>query len=150
MTRETVGGSVQFVLPECSDDPISDWLRALTEAICKAAWREPTGGFLGGAYGYGENFENEVFTMHRYCWCERGDCPWCRSCDCDGAEECTPECSSNIPEAPNFLHKPSGATVHWYKYIGRGMEVSEADWAAIFTECFASLDTTRAQGEGNG
>lgn len=25
--------------------------------------------------------------------------------------------------APNFLYKPTGATVHWYKYIGRSMEI---------------------------
>ena len=25
---------------------------------------------------------------------------------------------------PNFHHKPSGLKVRWYKYIGRGMEIT--------------------------
>jgi len=56
---------------------------------------------------YGVDFENDVFSIHRYCWCEREECPYC-------SEE----------NKPNFHHKASGLAVHWYKYIGRGMEVS--------------------------
>lgn len=30
---------------------------------------------------YGANFENDVFLMKRYCWCEKGgECPWCTGC----------------------------------------------------------------------
>ena len=111
---------IKVILPECSDDPVSDWLRGLTREICKLAGDE-TGYGLGGRYGYGENYENGVFKLHRYCWCDSDDCPYC-----DGTE-------------PNFLHKASGASVSWYKYIGRGMDVSEADWPSIFSECFQSL-----------
>jgi len=56
---------------------------------------------------YGTDYENDVFMMHRYCWCEREDCRWCE----DGA--------------PNFLFKPTGFSLTWYKYIGRGMELSD-------------------------
>jgi hypothetical protein len=31
---------------------------------------------------YGADFENEVFMMHPFCWCEKDDCPWCGGCDC--------------------------------------------------------------------
>lgn len=42
--------------------------------------------------------------------------------------------------APNFLHKPSGTWVRWYKYIGRGMEMDvRGDWRQIIAECEASL-----------
>lgn len=41
-----------------------------------------SGGLLGGEYGYGGIYENEVFMMHPYCWCEADDCPWCAVCSC--------------------------------------------------------------------
>jgi hypothetical protein len=31
---------------------------------------------------YGINFNSPVFSMHKYCWCEREDCPWCKGCTC--------------------------------------------------------------------
>ena len=39
-------------------------------------------GCLGGDYGYGADYENDVFLMHGYCWCEQDDCPWCVGCSC--------------------------------------------------------------------
>lgn len=168
--------AVKIILPPCSDDPISDWLRGLTQAVCKATGDSGAGG-LGGSYGYGSNYENDVFMLHRFCWCDQPDCPWCAGCTCpddalryflkngvevgaeaffdaDGfisgttlpvPEKQCPYCKGEVDRAPNFLHKATGATVHWYKYIGRGMEVSEANWPEIMAECFASLvDATPA------
>lgn len=44
--------------------------------------------------------------------------------------------------APNFLHKPTGTAVRWYKYIGRSMEVeARGDWGQVITECRAALTT---------
>lgn len=134
---------VTVYLPATSGDQITEWMIALTEKVCVVTGLE-TGYGLGGRFGYGENYENDVFMMHRYCWCEMSDCPWCRSCDCMDAEQCATSCKSNIPAAPNFLHKASGATVHWYKYIGRDMQVSEANWPEILTDCFASLEAGAA------
>lgn len=37
---------------------------------------------------YGTNFENETFMMHRYCWCEEDDCPWCGGCTCGDDVAC--------------------------------------------------------------
>jgi hypothetical protein len=31
---------------------------------------------------YGVDFENDIFMMHPYCWCEKEDCKWCGGCDC--------------------------------------------------------------------
>lgn len=31
---------------------------------------------------YGTSFENDVFMMKPFCWCEREDCAWCGGCDC--------------------------------------------------------------------
>jgi hypothetical protein len=49
-------------------------------------------------------------------------------------------CRGERESAPNFLHKPSGSRIAWYKYIGRDMEVElNADWRAILADCVESL-----------
>ena len=49
-------------------------------------------------------------------------------------------CQTNRESAPNFLHKPSGSQIHWYKYIGRGMEISlNENWDTIYNQCLNSL-----------
>lgn len=54
-------------------------LTLLLETVAGASQR---GGGLGGSYGYGCSFENTVFGMHPYCWCDRDDCQWCMGCTC--------------------------------------------------------------------
>lgn len=62
---------LQIILPPRDEDFLSEGLRMLTKAICDAH-PELEGGYgLGGEYGYGENFENDVFVMRRFYW---GDC----------------------------------------------------------------------------
>src|ERR1044072_9243798 len=31
---------------------------------------------------YSAPFENDVFMLHPFCWCEKEDCPWCEGCKC--------------------------------------------------------------------
>jgi hypothetical protein len=153
--------NIQIVLPERSEDALSEALRELTGII------DPEGGYgLGGPDGYGANFENEVFMMHRFCWCESESCPWCMGCMCEASEKtgmirhygddgklAGGECgychgTRHVDKgaepgmgAPNFWHKPSGLKVWWYKWIGRGMEVrgpEGADLIRIIDECKAS------------
>jgi hypothetical protein len=115
---------IEFVFPAVSDDFLSEWLRSLTKRLYVKTGAPWYGGFLGGEYGYGVNFENDVFMMHPYCWCDYDDCKWCAH------------------DAPNFEHKATGATVHWYKYIGRDMEADpDADWRKIMQECDDSIGT---------
>jgi len=73
---------MKVIVPECSEDAVSDGLRRLTEAIHRSGKADGgAGGFLGGEFGYGANFENDTFMMHRYCWCEKeGECAWCTGC----------------------------------------------------------------------
>ncbi|WP_157978662.1 MULTISPECIES: hypothetical protein [Nocardia] len=40
---------------------------------------------------------------------------------------------------PNFRYKPTGATVEWYKYIGRDMEVKGELPVDFLAHCLASL-----------
>ena len=101
------------------DDAMDSALRSIAIAASQNATQE-------WASKYGTDFENDVFIMRRYCWCEKDDCKWC-----------------NEEYAPNFLYKPSGFSVHWYKYIGRGMEfnqeLSTEDLNKMVADCHASL-----------
>lgn len=119
---------VLFIEPVADETEVLDFsLIGLTEAIAQLAPDNISHGLLGGYYGYGGCWENDVFMMHPYCWCEKDDCPWC------GAYQ-----------APNFRHKQSGLEVRWYKWIGRDMQVlnpNHADLAAVFRECVESLVT---------
>ena len=130
-----MGNNLIVVLPECSDDLISDLLRRLTEVICRKDADKQVHGILGGEFGYGVDFENATFMMFPYYW---GDCT-CGAEDGDMAEDHKEGC---LLLKPNFLHKPSGATVQWYKYIGRGMETMappNLDWTAVIQECIRSV-----------
>lgn len=142
---------IQVSIPSDSSNIIANDLRDLTTILMKLG-HETTGGLLGGGNGYGVYFENEVFSMHPYCWCEGDDCPWCNPCLCPenvstylvngvevdietfvkadknnqeiryNEELKCKRCKENIEAAPNFLYKPTNSKIWWYKYIGRGMK----------------------------
>ena len=124
------------------------------------------------AWKYGTTFENDVFSIHPYCWCLKEDCEYCLPCSCksdyiqytvDGVEVTfdrwcefyrenlegyqldTPEYKAKAEEInsrrkeeqikscdnckkkrkPNFIFKPTGLEVYWYKYLGRGTQINE-------------------------
>jgi hypothetical protein len=87
---------------------------------------------------YGTNIETEIFSMHRFCWCEGEDCPYCW----DEFER--------GPRKPNFHYKPTDFRVDWYKYIGRGMsmnrQVSIPECSRILSDCL-SLDKVSHAGK---
>jgi hypothetical protein len=119
-----MGVNVTIVVPRVDRDAVSDGLRKITEAIHRAKKADGLGGGLGGMFGYGADYENEVFMIHRFCWCDEDSCKWCGE-----------------TQAPHFVHKPSDSTVHWYKYIGRGMAVNlSTDWSVIEDECMRSIN----------
>lgn len=81
--------SVVIVVPERASNLIETDLVELTRSLVERGLAEHVGGGLGGMYGYGANFRNDVFMMHYYCWCDEEDCPWCMGCDCpDDAYTC--------------------------------------------------------------
>lgn len=84
-------------------------------------------GVLGGEWGYGNEYSNDVFEMHPFWW---GDC----------------ECGFDTREAQfeeDCPHLDDCYQVRWYKYIGRNTElnrdVSWAEWRAIVDACVASI-----------
>ena len=94
---------------------------------------------MGSGYGTDARFEGEGsrLSMHRYCWCERHDCPWCAgtiSTEEGFSAHEVMEYRNTWPVlhgfveghgAPNFLLESGGVSVRvwWYKYIGRSMQV---------------------------
>lgn len=133
-------------LPPVSHGYVAQSLRELTRALQTVTGEGPHG-LLGGEFGYGCEYENNVFMMHPFCWCEEPDCRWCRSCYCTieerGSEWITitkcGNCVEQPARAPNFLYKPTGAKVEWYKYIGRSMKI-EGDLPNNFlVKCLESL-----------
>jgi hypothetical protein len=59
-----------------------DALDTMLRKIANAASPDPDGEW---SKKYGTDFENDVFMMHRFCWCERQECPWCMGCECPSA-----------------------------------------------------------------
>lgn len=57
-----------------NDDIIDKFLRELSLKI--------EGNDKNWCTKYGTDFENDVFMIHRFCWCDREDCPWCSGCRC--------------------------------------------------------------------
>ena len=134
-----------IIVPAIDDDYVSAGLRRIT-SVLQGVTGEGPNGILGGNNGYGVEYENDTFMMHPFCWCDRSDCPWCLDCYCEIGEapdfpvieECG-NCKSGRDFAPNFIYKPTGATVRWYKYIGRGMEI-DGDFPEDFiVNCIKSV-----------
>lgn len=116
-----------------------DALDAAMRTIGVAASPEPDSEW---AEKYGTTTDNEVFMMHKFCWCEKGDCPWC------GGEiipELMKECGFDKEQetAPNFWYKPLDFKVWWYKYIGRDMEtnkqLSALELSEMVTKCLKAV-----------
>jgi hypothetical protein len=76
--------TIQIVMPKGAfgASPDDDLLDSILRKIADAAETDP------GAWAtkYGTNYENDVFMMHEFCWCEREDCPWCCGCECDSED----------------------------------------------------------------
>jgi hypothetical protein len=73
-----------------------------------------------------DDFENETFAMRTYCWCDGGRI---------GHEDSCP---------PNFVHKPTGIVITWYKHSGRGITanvdwIPALSWHRIINECIESV-----------
>jgi hypothetical protein len=60
-----------LVFPEISDDLVSNMMVAITRKIHESGSEIAEQGFLGGTYGYGAHYKNDVFEMRPFHW---GDC----------------------------------------------------------------------------
>jgi hypothetical protein len=65
---------VEIILPVPELDWLGRALCSLTRKIHRLGLADgAAGGIFGGEWGYGTDYENETFLMHRYCWCEKHD-----------------------------------------------------------------------------
>ena len=116
-----------IITPPIASTNIDLDLVNLTEYLTKKVFggERQVGGGLGGEFGYGVDYENDVFMMHCFCWCEKDDCKWCNG------------------DEPNFRYKKSGLEIKWYKWIGRSMEfnkdISNKEWKKLYQDCIKSI-----------
>ena len=131
---------IEIVIPKGAESNIELGLVKLTEAISKKTG-ESSGYGLGGENGYGCNYENETFMMHRFCWCEKDDCGWCAGI---GAMSQLVRDSMGVKYSeserlPNFLYKPTNVKIWWYKWIGRSQEQKGKLPKGWLKKCLKSL-----------
>jgi hypothetical protein len=69
---------IEAVMPEGMLGPDEDYL--LDSAIRAIAEKYAEEGEWANKYGI--TYENDLFMMHRFCWCDQSDCPWCLGCEC--------------------------------------------------------------------
>lgn len=126
---------IEIITPPRADQSkmIDFGLVALTEAIAQVDAERVGHGCLGGEFGYGAHWDNDVFTMRTYYW---GDC------DC-GADEREAEWSKVHKHADDcYRHKvaadllAAGGTRSDFSdtYIERPDSISYTDWGKIEDE----------------
>lgn len=113
------------VFPEVSDDEVSGSLRRLTETIARTGV-EPSAGLLGGEFGYGCDYENDVFVMWPFWW---GDC----DCGRDEAEYAFEEMNPHLDTCYQIeLKRRTGAGDNW---IGDECRKLAAEWGLPEVGC---------------
>lgn len=114
----------------------ADWavegLNMIAQVIAELRGEDPNGfRTLLTTNSGGEEFVNDVFEMRSYCWCDSG---WE---DYEGSH------AGGCP--PNFLYKPTGLVITWYKHAGRGNTSNKKypgarTWFEIIKHCIGSVE----------
>jgi hypothetical protein len=113
----------------------TDGLNMIAEVIAELRGKQH------GTYGWdglltsnsgAEDYANDVFEMRSYCWC---DATWEEDPDHPHAHGCP----------PNFLYKPTGMIVTWYKHANRGANSNKQypgarTWFEIIKHCIGSIE----------
>lgn len=130
------------------DDLQATWERSNSHA---ESCYQPAYKALVGQYG----FSLDVPDAEVKALCERFGIPYANGygcaihCTCDYGKNWAEFCRANDHKKdcpivlPNFLHKPSGLELRWYKYPLRdsyfNRDISAAEWRKMMLECIASL-----------
>ena len=113
----------------------TDGLNMIAEVIAELRGKEH------GTYGWdglltsnsgAEDYVNDVFEMRSYCWC---DATWEEDPDHPHAHGCP----------PNFVYKPTGLIITWYKHANRGATSNKKypgarTWFEIVNSCIRSIE----------
>jgi hypothetical protein len=113
----------------------TDGLNMIAEVIAELRGKQH------GTYGWdglltsnsgAEDYINDVFEMRSYCWC---DATWEEDPEHPHAHGCP----------PNFLYKPTGMIITWYKHANRGATSNKQypgarTWFEIIKHCIGSIE----------
>jgi len=113
----------------------TDGLNMIAEVISELRGKQH------GTYGWdglltsnsgAEDYINDVFEMRSYCWC---DATWEEDPEHPHAHGCP----------PNFLYKPTGMIITWYKHANRGATSNKQypgarTWFEIIKHCIGSIE----------
>jgi hypothetical protein len=113
----------------------TDGLNMIAEVISELRGKQH------GTYGWdglltsnsgAEDYINDVFEMRSYCWC---DATWEEDPEHPHAHGCP----------PNFLYKPTGMVITWYKHANRGATSNKQypgarTWFEIIKRCIGSIE----------
>ena len=113
----------------------TDGLNMIAEVIAELRGKQH------GTYGWdglltsnsgAEDYVNDVFEMRSYCWC---DATWEENPDHPHAHGCP----------PNFVYKPTGLVITWYKHANRGITSNKKypgarTWFEIIKHCVESVE----------
>ncbi len=111
----------------------TDGLHMIAQVIAELRGEDPNDGWTTLTSNSGaEEFVNDVFEMRCYCWCDAG---WEENSDHPHANGCP----------PNFLYKPTGMIVTWYKHANRGITSNKKypgarTWFEIIKHCIGSIE----------
>lgn len=107
-------------------DWATDGVYMISQIIAELRGKDPNGGWSTLASNSGdEEFINDIFEMRSYCWCDGERHP----------DLCP----------PNFLYKPTGMIMTWYKHAGRGITSNKKypgarTWFEIIKHCIGSIE----------
>lgn len=103
---------VTIVVPAISEDRVSNDLRRLTRLLVEGKHADHVGGGLGGEFGYGATYANDVFEMRTYYW---GDCG-CHFDEAEGewdkANDHAPSCYQQVIRERGYLDYDSDVAYH--------------------------------------
>lgn len=113
----------------------TDGLNMIAEVIAELRGKQH------GTYGWdglltsnsgAEDYTNDVFEMRSYCWC---DATWEENPDHPHAHGCP----------PNFVYKPTGLVITWYKHANRGATSNKKypgarTWFEVIKHCIGSIE----------
>ena len=115
-------------------DWATDGLNMIAEVIAELRGEEH------GVYGWNslltsnsgnDEFINDIFEMRSFCWCDSG---WQ---DYEGPHP------DGCP--PNFIYKPTGLVITWYKHASRGITANKKypgarTWFEVINDCIRSIE----------
>lgn len=94
---------------------------------------------------YGIHFENDTFEMFPYYW---GDCTCGADDDLTGETDHKEDC---LLQKDNFVYKPLGIRIQWYKYPLRdaysNIQLTEKLMQDIVDACLKSLETANVNAD---